>query len=102
HLRDKFPPDATDLEWIEGLAAEGDWTVFTFDYDIARHGAIKAAWRKAGLVGFVLRPAWQDVTPMEQTWRLLKAWPMILNQVKIAAPGSTYELGIKVSKISTL
>ena len=55
-LRDKFPQNVSDIEWIEELAKEGDWVAFTADYDIVRQGAIKVAWKKAGLVGFVLRP----------------------------------------------
>lgn len=102
HLRDLFPPSTPDIAWIEALAKDGAWTVFTFDQDIARRGAIKEVWKKARLVGFVLRPAWQSFTPMEQAWRLIKQWSTILNQVAIAAPGSTYELGIRGGKIRTL
>jgi hypothetical protein len=101
-LRDKFPQNVSDIEWIEGLAKEGDWVAFTADYDIVRQGAIKVAWKKAGLVGFVLRPAWKDFPPIAQASKLLARWPQILEQAKLAAPGSTYELGIKAGKIHTL
>jgi hypothetical protein len=101
-LKDKFPQNAGDVEWIEGLANEGGWVVLTSDYDIVRRGVIKVAWKKAGLIGFVLRPAWQDFGPIEQTSRLLARWPRILEQAKLAAPGSTYELGIRPGKIPTL
>ena len=98
-----FPQNATDIEWIEGLAKEGGWVVLTADYDIARHGAIKVAWKKAGLVvGFVLRSAWADFPPIIQASKLLARWPQIIDQAELAAPGSTYELGIKAGKIHTL
>ena len=102
HLREKFAPSTGDVEWIEHLATEGDWAVVTLDHDITRRGAIKIAWKKAGLVGFVLRPAWQAFSPMEQAWRLIRMWPTIVNQCRLAAPGSTYELGIQGGKIRTL
>ena len=102
HLREKFAPNTGDIEWIETLAAEGDWIVLTSDYDIARRGAIRIAWKKAGLVGFVLRSAWQSFAPLEQAWRLIKAWPAVVEQSRRAAPGSTYELGIQGGKIQTL
>ena len=101
-LRDRFAQNASDIEWIEALSQEGDWVVLTADYDIARQGAIKVAWKKAGLVGFVLRPAWKDFTPIIQASKLLARWPQILEQAALAAPGSTYELGIKAGKIQTL
>jgi hypothetical protein len=53
-------------------------------------------------VGFVLRPAWKDFPPIAQESKLLARWPQILEQAKLAAPGSTYELGIKAGKIHTL
>ena len=102
HLRDKFPQDISDIAWIEKLAMEGEWIVLTCDYDIARRGAIRIAWKNAGLVGFVLRSAWQDFAPMDQAWRLIKIWPAIVEQSGIAAPGSTYELGIRGGKIPPL
>jgi hypothetical protein len=101
-LKDKFAQDTGDIEWIEALAKEGDWVVITCDKDIARKGAIKNAWKRCGLIGFVLRPAWQGFPPMEQAWRLMKIWPRVVKQCELAAPGSTYELGIKGDKITTL
>jgi hypothetical protein len=101
-LRDKFAPETEDIEWINSLSNEGAWIVLTSDYDIARKKAIKAVFKQSKLIGFVLRPAWQDFPPMEQAWRLIKRWPEIIAQCALAAPGSTYELGIKSGKISTL
>ena len=102
HLRQKFEPSISDIDWIEALSREGGWVVLTRDYDIARRGAIKTAWKRAGLIGFVLRPAWQKFAPLDQAWRLIKFWPRILEQAELAAPGSTYELGIQGGKIPTL
>jgi hypothetical protein len=101
-LRDKFAIDVSDEHWIRALSEEGQWIVLTSDWDIARVKAIKTIFRQSGLIGFVLRPAWQDCDPLEQTWRLLKRWPEIVKQSELAAPGSTYELGIKAGKIPTL
>jgi predicted nuclease of predicted toxin-antitoxin system len=101
-LRDKFEVDASDEHWINALSQEGKWNVLTSDWDIARAKAIKTIFRQSKLIGFVLRPAWQDCEPLEQTWRLLKRWPEIVKQCERAASGSTYELGIKGGKIQAL
>ena len=101
-LADKFPRAASDEEWISALSRESEWVVLTSDYDIVRRAALRATFKASGLIGFVLRPAWQDFAPMEQAWRLIKQWPTITAQCAIAAPGSTYELGIRGGKIRTL
>ena len=101
-LADRFARDISDEGWIHELAKEAGWVVFTSDYDIVRKAAIRSAFKSSGLVGFVLRSAWQDFAPMDQAWRLMKRWPNIVAQCDLAAPGSTYELGIQGGKIPTL
>jgi predicted nuclease of predicted toxin-antitoxin system len=37
HLRDKFPPNAEDVVWMQTLAAEEDWVIITADVRISRN-----------------------------------------------------------------
>ena len=102
-LRDKFAENTPDVEWIEALGAEGGWVVLTLDHDIVRRKAEKAAWRKARLIAFVLTRGWSTFPPLDTAWRLIRWWPQIVQQASLAAPGSTFELGPKLSgRIRTL
>jgi hypothetical protein len=90
HLRDRFKPDTPDVDWIRTLSEEGGWILICGDMNITRTKAERAVWKNAGLVGFFLKKGWINQTPWEQAWRLVKWWPTIVAQARIAAPGSTY------------
>jgi PIN like domain len=92
HLRDRFPEDAADTEWITKLGAEGDWVVITSDLDVSRSHIEKAVWRRYGLVAFLLTKGFNSFSPLEVSWRLIKLWPKIEQQVSLASPGSIYKL----------
>ena len=56
HLRERFPQDTPDIEWITELGKEeDDWYVFTADLRIFRNKAEKQAWRQSGLSAFVFK-----------------------------------------------
>ena len=99
HLREKFPQNVSDTEWIEGLAAEGHWIVVSGDLNIHRARLEKAVWRNAKLVGFFLARGWMNLEPLDQAWRLVKWWPAVLRQAGLAAPGSTYLLSVNAKQV---
>ncbi len=92
HLRERFPANAPDVDWIATLGKEGGWVIITADHDIVRRQAEKAIWRQVGLVAFLLSRGWAAFSPVDQAWRLIKLWPSIEKQVALAAPGSVYSL----------
>jgi hypothetical protein len=65
-----------DIEWIELLSKDKQvWMVVTGDGRILRNKPERAAFRAAGLSGFVLAPAYQK-TPVHQIASfLLWRWP---------------------------
>jgi hypothetical protein len=103
HLKSKFRQDTPDIEWIASLAKEGGWIVVCGDLNIIRTRAERPVWKAAGLIGFFLKKGWMNQTPWDQAWRLVKWWPTIVAQAKIAAPGSTYGVQLNpTGKLETL
>lgn len=103
HLRSKFAPNTPDVEWLRVLGEEGGWIIVCGDLNIIRTRAERVVWRSVGLVGFFLKKGWMNLTPWDQAWRLVKWWPTLVAQARIAAPGSTY--GVQVNptgKLETL
>jgi hypothetical protein len=94
-LRDKFSADATDLEWVSQLGAEGGWGVVSGDRNIARNRAEKAAWMQTDLVGFFLEPALASLNPREQTSRLILWLPLIEQQLDLIGGPALFALPIR-------
>jgi hypothetical protein len=95
---------ATDVERINYLASDGpDRIIITGDGRIYKNKAERAAYRAAGLRGFVLAPAYQK-TPLNQVASvLIWRWPDLENLVTIVAGPTLYELPIsRAGKISAL
>jgi hypothetical protein len=95
HKRDRFAPDTPDVEWIQRLSAEGSWVVVSGDLNILRTRAEKPVWKAARLIGFFLKKGWMNITPWDQAWHLIRWWPLITAQAKLAEPGSTYLVHLK-------
>jgi predicted nuclease of predicted toxin-antitoxin system len=58
HLRDKFPPDTKDPEWIRALAEEGEWIIVSGDPRISREKAERQAWQESRLTAFFFGDGW--------------------------------------------
>jgi len=78
HLRDKFPQDTPDIEWINTLAKEGGWVVLSADYRITKKPLEKQAWKDSGLTGFFLKKGWTNIEPHLQLSKLLPLAPQII------------------------
>lgn len=52
-LKDKFPPDIKDIDWITTLSSEKDWAVVSQDR-FRKGDAEKEVLRKSGLTVFIL------------------------------------------------
>lgn len=86
HLRDRFPENTADAEWIFALAKEGGWVVVSGDLRITRNPAERKAWQESGLVAFFLEKSWANLTLWDQAWRLFKWWPEIVAQASRISP----------------
>ncbi|MCW5714801.1 MAG: hypothetical protein KIT43_09850 [Bauldia sp.] len=84
---------ASDAEWIAMLAADHlRWIVVTGDGRIRKNPAERAAYRAAGLCGFVLAPSYQKTPLHQQASFLLWRWPEIERLANLIAGPALFEL----------
>lgn len=85
--------DTPDVDWITTLGNDGgDWIVVTADQRIRKNLAERTAWIRAGLRGFVLAAAFQDMPMNQAASRLLWRWPEMVSYIKLSAAGSMFEV----------
>lgn len=101
HLRDRFPADATDAEWIGTLGQEGRWIVLSADLRILRSPHNIEAWQRADLIGFFLDRGWLRLKFWDQAWRLIRRWSDIESAANLVAPGSSFLVPVKPSSKMT-
>ncbi|MCL1931860.1 MAG: DUF5615 family PIN-like protein [Treponema sp.] len=82
HLKDKFPPDTTDIEWIRKLAKEGSWFVITQDNQIRKRSHERKAWQESHIPIIFLQKSWINHDLWEMAWRLIKYWPHLKENIK--------------------
>lgn len=91
HLREKFPPNVADLDWIASLGDEGGWTVITHDL-IYRVPQQKEALRKGRVVAFFLTKGWAQLPHLEQARKLIGLWEKIKQVASRSKPGDFYRV----------
>jgi PIN like domain len=90
-----FAHDTADVDWIKRLGADQSvWIVVSGDLRIRKNPAERTAWKRAGLKGFVLAPAYQKSPINQGASVLLWRWPAMEQFISAAAPGSMFELSI--------
>lgn len=99
HLRERFPADIADVDWLSALAAESDWIILSADTAISRNPHEVAAWKKAGHPTFFLKAAWVHQPPWEFASRLFHLFPDILKYADRARPGDAFFVPFKSGKI---
>ena len=90
HLRDKFPPNIEDADWMKLLAAQADWIIITVDVRISRNPHEVKAWHEAGHTIFFLKPGWTDLTFWEQANKFTKCFPQIIYEAERAERGTAF------------
>ncbi len=81
HLKDRFPPNAKDAEWISTLAAEGAWSVISQDR-FRKNDLEREALRASGLIVFSLERGWAHHAYWDKAQNLVRWWPAILSQAE--------------------
>jgi hypothetical protein len=92
-LRDMFPADAPDEQWIPALDRQGGWAVLTRDLRIRTRPHERAALDRARMVFFFLGGAWEGFSVEETTARLIRLVPKMAAQTELAERGR-FELPI--------
>jgi len=92
HINKKFGPVVTDQIWISKLQSEGDWIIITGDIKMKTNPGVRIALRQSNITVFFLKPSWQHNRKLlEQTWRLIKLWPDIVDKASRHPCGAWFE-----------
>jgi hypothetical protein len=86
-LRDKFPTDTPDVDWLRTLDRERGWAVLTMDLRIRTRPHERAALDNSAVVYFFLAGSWRKCSVEEQAWRLIRLIPLMATQTDIAERG---------------
>lgn len=90
HLKDKFPANTPDTEWIEALAKEGDWAVIT--HDRFNKGLEREVLRRAGLKVFMLDKSWGNHKFWDKAHQLVRWSPSIMDQSERLDGGAAFRV----------
>jgi len=82
HLRDMFPQDAKDVDWLRNLVPKGEWVIVSGDADIIRVPAERQAWIESGHVAFFLAPGWTQLDPLVQLRKLAELMPTLIEHAE--------------------
>lgn len=95
-LKDRFPPETKDIDWIMELKAEGGWTVISQD-KFAKGDAERRAFRECGLPIFCLAKQWSTDTYWNKAQNLVRWWPAIISQSELIKGGAAFKVVWKFS-----
>ncbi len=102
HLRERFGPATTDLEWIGVLSEEGRWAVLSGDRRITRNKAEYHAFRSSRLIGFFLSRGLNKAPLLKQAERVLALWDTVERQAALVEGGAMFELPMKSTRLAQL
>ena len=98
HLRDKFDPSTSDLEWITELKKEKDWIIISQDR-FAKNKLEKEAFYKSDLLAFVLTKGWSQQKYWEKAHKIIRIWPTIIDQANLVKSGGVFEVPLTGTKV---
>jgi hypothetical protein len=98
HLRERFGPGVTDIEWITTLGREGRWIVISGDLRITKVKAEYFAFRASRLVGFFLSPSLKKADVAKQMERILALWDNMSVIAEAVDRGAMFELPMKSTR----
>lgn len=91
HLRDRFPANTPDTEWMVALGKQKNWTILSGDAFRKANGAERKVLREHKLSFFVLQSSWSSHTYWNKTAQLVLWWPRIVEQ-SVAVEGIALEV----------
>ena len=81
HLKDLFPQNTKDQDWIQSLAKEDSWVIISQD-GFRKNDLEREAIRRSGLFVIVLSKQWSHQTYWNKAQNFVKWWPAILDFVE--------------------
>lgn len=102
HVRERYAPGVTDLQWISELSAEGKWIIISGDRRITRNKAEYNAFRASNLVGFFLSKGLYKSPLIKQMERLLALWHTIEAQTALVQGGAMFELPMTSTRLKQM
>lgn len=90
HLRERFKPNAPDVEWMRTLASETNWVIISGDVAIGRNPHEVKAWKEAGHTIFFLKAGWTNIEFWQQVQKLAKCFPEIVSLAQRAQAGDSF------------
>ena len=94
HLREKFPPNIPDIDWIKELSKEGGWFVITKDSQIRSRSHERKAWQESKIPIIFLQKSWVKKDFWEMTWRFIKCWPDLKKNINRNIKNNSFEISI--------
>jgi len=94
HLKDMFPSNTPDIEWIKKLSKEGKWFIVTQDNQIRKRSLEKKAWQESNISIVFLQKAWINLNLWEMAWRMIKYWPGLKESVSLNRKNESFQLSI--------
>jgi hypothetical protein len=95
HLKERFAPDTSDVDWMNALAVESGWIILSADTATSRNPHEVEAWKRAGHPIFFFKYAWLQQTVWEQASRLFHLFPEILKRAEKARAGDSFMVPFK-------
>lgn len=78
HLKEMFPADTSDIDWMTKLAKVEDLIIVTGDLRIGKNPQEVEAWKEAGHTIFFLKPGWTNLVFWDQAQKFIKCFPSII------------------------
>lgn len=97
HLRDRFPPNTKDHDWIKALSESGQWVVISQDA-FKKNDLEREALRQSGLIVFVLHRQWTQQQHWAVAQNLVRWWPAIMNQAEKIKGGASFRVSWQFSR----
>jgi PIN like domain len=92
HLRERFPQDAHDADWMRTLAQEKGWVIISADTAISRNPHEVEAWKQAGHPIFFVKHSLLQQGFWLLASRLCKLFPDIIRLAERARPGDSFQI----------
>ena len=100
-LKDKFPIDISDIDWMNTLAAEKgkNWCFFTADMRLRRTKEEKEVFLRSGLVGIFIKKSLTNQYMSLQLSKIFKLLPEIKKEAEKKHKHSNFEISAKGNRL---